>query len=191
MNKKEYMETLENGLSSMSYKDVKEILSEIDEHFSVGLANGQTEEEICSNLGSADDLAKAYLEGTTLPKALIKKEPVVASNTEADTNKDYDTLGVVFVILFNLLVTLPVWLSIVAFLIAVVGVECGIIAGLIGLIMAIPGMGGFMATGIVLALLILFITVFIAVICYFAIKYFIWGTVQYVKWNKKVWKKGF
>ncbi len=191
MNKKEYMETLENGLSSMSYKDVKEILSEIDEHFSVGLANGQNEEEICKNLGSADDLAKAYIEGTTLPKALTKKTPEPETKTEVASDKNYDTAGVVFVIVFNILVMLPVWLSIVAFLFAVVGVEIGIIAGLIGLIFAIPGMGAFMATGIVLALLILFITVFIAVICYFAIKYFIWGTVQYVKWNKKVWKKGF
>lgn len=191
MNKKEYMEKLEVGLSSMSYKDVKEILSEIEEHFNVGFSNGKTEEEICKNLGSADDLAKAYLEGTDLPKALVKKMPAAQKIPVEDSSKTYDTAGVIFVIFFNLLVFIPVWLSVVTFLVAMLGVEAGLISGLVGVLLALPGMGTFLATGIVFALLMFFIIVFIAVLCYFAIKYFAIGTAKYVSWNVKVWKKGF
>lgn len=191
MNKKEYMEKLEYGLSSMSYKDVKDILSEIEEHFNVGISNGKTEEEICRDLGSADDLAKAYLEGTDLPKALVKKMPAAQNIPVEDSNKSCDTAGVIFVIFFNLLVFIPVWLSVVTFLVAMLGVEAGLITGLVSTLLAIPGMGTFLATGIVFSLLMFFIVVFIAVLCYFAIKYFAIGTAKYVSWNVKLWKKGF
>ena len=189
MNKKEYLNKLESELSSMSYKDVKEILSEIEEHFNEGINNGKSEAEICKDLGSAEDLAKAYLEGTSLPKALVKKQEEVKS--QPVNNKGYDVAGVLFVILFNLLVMIPIWFSVAAFLLSIVGADAGLVVGLVALCSAIPTMGTYIATGIVLALLILFIIVFIAVICYFAIKYFIVGTVAYVKWNAKLWKKGF
>lgn len=191
MNKKEYMDQLENGLSSMSYKDVKEILGEIEEHFSVGIANGKTEDEICNDLGSADELAKAYIEGTSLPQALIKKPVYETPKTTVVENKNYDLAGVLFVIFFNLIVMLPVWISVLGFVLALVGIELALIGGLIGLILAIPSMGTFIATGIVLALLLLFIVVFAFVLCYFAVKYFFVGTAAYIKWNKKVWKQGF
>ena len=40
MNRQEYLKKLETSLGSMSYKEVKDILAEIDSHFAAGAAKG-------------------------------------------------------------------------------------------------------------------------------------------------------
>ena len=42
MNKKEYLEKLESELGQMSYKDVRDIMADISEHFDEGVAHGKT-----------------------------------------------------------------------------------------------------------------------------------------------------
>lgn len=185
MNRQEYLSKLESGLGSMSYKDVKEILGEISEYFDEGVEAGKTEDELAVKLGSPEYLARAYIEGTALPPALIKKE-----QPKTETKKD-TTAAALFVIFFNLLVAIPLWLTVLCIIFGAVLVEAGVIAGLVALIPGIAGMGNFLFAGLFLALTLFFVIVLIAVILYFGIKYFSIGTKSYIKWNKKIWKEGF
>ena len=57
MNRQEYLKKLETSLGSMSYKEVKDILAEIDSHFEAGKARGKNEEELANELGSPEYLA--------------------------------------------------------------------------------------------------------------------------------------
>ena len=185
MNRQEYLSKLESGLGSMSYKDVKEILGEISEYFDEGIEAGKTEEELAVKLGSPEYLAKAYIEGTALPPALIKKE-------QPKKEQQKDTTGAaIFVIVFNLLVAIPLWITILCVIFGVVLFEAGVVAGLVALVPVIAGMGNFVPAGIFLALTILFAIILIAVLLYFGIKYFVIGTRSYIKWNKKIWNEGF
>ena len=185
MNRQEYLSELESSLGSMSYKDVKEILGEISEYFDEGIEAGKTEEELAVKLGTPESLAKAYIEGTALPPALIKK-------AEPKKEEKKDTTGAaLFVIFFNLLIAIPLWLTILCVIFGVVLAEAGIIAGLVTLIPVISGMGNFILPGIFLALTLLFVIILVAVVLYFGIKYFSIGTKSYIKWNKKLWNEGF
>ena len=50
----EYLKKLETSLGSMSYKEVKDILAEIDSHFAAGIAKGKSEEELIKMIFALD-----------------------------------------------------------------------------------------------------------------------------------------
>ncbi len=187
MNRQEYLKKLETSLGSMSYKEVKDILAEIDSHFAAGAAKGKSEEELADELGSPEYLARAYMEGTQLPKALRKQPEVKPAKAPEDDN----VAEKLFVIFFNLLVAVPLWLALLCALVSACILELGVIAALVGLVVALPNFGAFLAAGIAFALAIFFAIVVIAVLLYFGIKYFAVGTKYYIRWNKKIWKSGF
>ncbi|MCR5529666.1 MAG: DUF1700 domain-containing protein [Saccharofermentans sp.] len=187
MNRQEYLKKLETSLGSMSYREVKDILAEIDSHFEAGTAKGKSEEELANELGSPEYLARAYIEGTELPKALRKKPEV----KEAKTVTDDHVAEKLFVIFFNLLVAVPLWLALLAALFSALILELSVIAGLVALVFALPSFGSFLAAGIAFALAMLFAIIVIGVLLYFGIKYFAVGTKLYIRWNKKIWKSGF
>ncbi len=58
MNKIEYLNALKEALKSVDIKVMEEIVADYEEHFQVGLENGKSEEIICEELGSIDDLVK-------------------------------------------------------------------------------------------------------------------------------------
>jgi uncharacterized membrane protein len=51
MNKMEFLKKLEAKLKGLPVNDIKEILSDYEEHFRIGLEKGKTEEEISVELG--------------------------------------------------------------------------------------------------------------------------------------------
>lgn len=63
MTKTEFLQQLYNNLSPLSDGERKEIIQDFEEHFSVGLENGKTQEQICSELGSPESCAASYLQG--------------------------------------------------------------------------------------------------------------------------------
>lgn len=188
MNRQEYLKKLETCLGSMSYKEVKDILSEIDTHFVAGIAKGKTEEALADELGSPEYLARAYMEGTQLPKAL-RKQPEIKAAKQPVT--DDSAVAKIFVVFFNLLVAIPLWLALLASIVVVGLMLLGALAGLVALILALPSFGSFLAAGISLALAIVFANIVLAVILILGIKYFALGTKYYVGWNKKIWHNGF
>lgn len=189
MTRNEYLAKLESELGLMSYKDVKDILDEINDHFAEGIAKGKTEEKIAEELGSPVELAKAYREGNgNLPSALRKKEQ---PQPEQANKSDSNTGGILFVLLFNIFVGIPVFIAVVSAILTLIGIEVGLVAGLILLCLSLPAWGNFLLTGIFLALTLLFTIVFMAALIFFPTKYFIIGTKMYIEWNAKVWKEGF
>lgn len=62
MNKVEYLEALKEALKNTDKDVMDEILADYEEHFQVGMENGKTEEEICEELGSIEDLVEEIKE---------------------------------------------------------------------------------------------------------------------------------
>lgn len=58
MNKIEYLNALKDALKNVDTKIMEEIVADYEEHFQVGLENGKSEEQICEELGSIEDLVK-------------------------------------------------------------------------------------------------------------------------------------
>ncbi|NLN65809.1 MAG: DUF4097 family beta strand repeat protein [Clostridiaceae bacterium] len=58
MNKIEYLKALKEALQHIDISVMEEIAADYEEHFQVGMENGKSEEQICEELGSIDDLVK-------------------------------------------------------------------------------------------------------------------------------------
>ncbi|MCR5278024.1 MAG: DUF4097 family beta strand repeat-containing protein [Lachnospiraceae bacterium] len=58
MNRQEYMDKLSKALESFDSDIREEILGDYEEHFTDGLANGKSEDQIIEELGSIEDLVK-------------------------------------------------------------------------------------------------------------------------------------
>ena len=56
MTKQEYMDKLREKLAGFDEDIRNEIFTDYEEHFTMGAANGKTEEQICEELGSIDEL---------------------------------------------------------------------------------------------------------------------------------------
>ncbi len=56
MNKIEYLNALKAALKDTEESVMEEIISDYEEHFQVGMERGKSEEQICEELGSIDDL---------------------------------------------------------------------------------------------------------------------------------------
>lgn len=64
MTKTEFLQQLYNNLFPLSDDERKEIIQDFEEHFSVGIESGKTEEQICEELGSPESCAASYLQNT-------------------------------------------------------------------------------------------------------------------------------
>ena len=60
MNKTEFITMLTNTLKERKIQDVDEIVAEYDQHFSIKMADGYSEEEIAARLGDPQDLGKQF-----------------------------------------------------------------------------------------------------------------------------------
>lgn len=58
MNKMEYLDALKEALKDTDKDVMNEILADYEEHFQAGMENGKSEEEICEELGSIEDLVE-------------------------------------------------------------------------------------------------------------------------------------
>lgn len=83
MSKNEFLSILANGLKDFPEKELADIIFDYQEHFTVGLSNGKTEEEIIDELGNPYELVyqyrSAYLE------KVQTTEDTTSSYTEDDT----------------------------------------------------------------------------------------------------------
>jgi uncharacterized membrane protein len=56
----EFLSELDHALSGLRYEERRDILSDYEEHFRMGLAEGKTEEEISTALGQPRAIARSY-----------------------------------------------------------------------------------------------------------------------------------
>jgi len=186
MTKNEYLNKLKSELGSMAYKDVSEILSDIEGHFEASIANGKTEEETCEHLGDPAQLAREYKEGMDLNDILKRKEKKV-SNPKA---QEPTTGTVMFCVLLTLFVAIPSWVALLGIVVTMVLIEIAIAAGAIALLIACWTFGSFIVSGLFAGLTLLFLGIFGYALCYFSIKYFAIGTKWYIGYMKKTWHEG-
>ena len=66
MTKTEFLQQLYNNLLPLTSEERKEIIQDFEEHFSIGLESGKSEEQICAELGSPESCAASYLQGISV-----------------------------------------------------------------------------------------------------------------------------
>lgn len=183
MNKSEYLNSLQHDLGCMQYNEVQEIIAEISDHFEGGLSKGKTEEQIADELGDVHELAKSYINITPnkLPQALRDNQEKKPAPKGAR----------VFVILFNVFVGGPLAIVWAALDIWLAGLT---VTNFIGWIMrfAVMGeLGAYLAAGILFQIATFFGTLALLCLVYFGISLWFRLGKKYLKWNRKIWTKGF
>lgn len=64
MTKTEFLQQLYKNLLPLDSEERKEIIQDFEEHFSIGLESGKTEEQICEELGSPESCAASYIQNS-------------------------------------------------------------------------------------------------------------------------------
>jgi len=194
MNRYEYIEALKNELGSVSYDDVKSISDEINEHFDIGLAQGKTEESIAESLGNPATLAASYREIGNVRQAIANNRPrnknsIITKPVKEVKPKDPGA-GKLFVVLWNIFWGIPSLLAAAVALVLITGAVAGAFIGWIGLIGGVSSFGGFVATGVCLAIALFFVLVFVVCLLYFLFRAYIFWLINHIRWNRQVWNEG-
>jgi len=87
MNKLEYLDALKAALKDTDKDVMEEIIADYEEHFQVGIENGKTEEQICEDLGSIEDLVQEIKEVYNTENKSDKKEEKSNGEESKNTNK--------------------------------------------------------------------------------------------------------
>ena len=109
MNKKDYIKKLSSYLVGIAEEDRKDVISDFEEHFKEGLAEGRTEEDISGSLGDPRSLANQLKASILVNRA--EKTTSAANITRAV----FATLGLGF---FNLIFILGPFIAIAGVLVA-------------------------------------------------------------------------
>lgn len=193
MNKNEFLKELSVLLSNLPSDEKQEILFDYQEHFSIGLEEGKTDEDIIKGLGSPKSIAKQYNANYAVNQA--------AANPST-TNVLRAIFATIVLGFFNLVFVLGPFVGVVGVLIGLFGASIGItIAGIsvfggvalgpvlssyISMPMAlISNAGATIFLGIGLTSLGLLFTIGN---CYLA-KWLYIGTIKYLKFNLRIIRK--
>ena len=109
MNKKDFMYKLSSYLGGIPGEDRQDVISDFEEHFKEGLAEGRTEEEIADSLGDPKSLANQF------KASILVSEAEKTTSAVNITRAVLATLGLGF---FNLIFILGPFIAIVAVLIS-------------------------------------------------------------------------
>jgi uncharacterized membrane protein len=188
MNKSEYITKLKGYLADLPESSQIEILADYEEHFTLGVESGKSEEEIATKLGDPANIAREVRTYTLIKKAETNK------TTSNVTRAVLATLGLS---LFNLIFIVGPYLGILGTLIGFVFAALAMVfGGIIGAIFALFAplmdnvvLGVHPAAAVLLSLAITSFGVFFAIIDYYLIKVFYKITIWYLKLNVSIVKK--
>jgi uncharacterized membrane protein len=186
-NEQEYIRILKTRLEGTLKKDeLDDILSDYTEHFSIGKANGRTDEELWKSLGSPEDVAREIR-----VMHLVKK----AEDNRSCRNIFHAVVATLGLGLFNLvfvlapfilLVVMLLMIFIIGIMVAFSGVA-GIISSLLQLVgfsgfsvWLSPAAGAFISIGMISTGLLMVIgDYYLSRLCYHT-------CIRYLKWNIRV-----
>lgn len=207
MNKNQFLQTLKQALPHVSPSDMSDIMADFEEHFASGLAHGKSEADICTELGSPYEIAQQYKEGWTSDDLAAQRQaapppppvqpdpqvlypqPAVAYSQQAQPKPaaKVNEGALVVVILLNILVGIPIWISLFSTLCGLWAAAGGIgVAALVLFAVAIVQAG---VTSLILALFgiaLTAMTVLAAILMVYLTKWLCIGLVKYVKWNRNL-----
>lgn len=190
MNRNEFLQKLEYSLTSLPNEEKQDILYDYEEHFSMGLELGKTEEEISESLGDPTVIAKDFK---------VNYMVVQAENSTSTGNILRAVFATVSLGFFNLIFVLGPFLAAIGIILAlfITGIALTgsgvVVMGVIifqavfpnslalSSVMILDGIGAFfVGVGITcLGLLILIGTVYV-------IKYFYQLTIRYLRFNFRI-----
>lgn len=122
MNKEEYLKKLSKQIKKVSVDEKKELLSDYEEHFRIGVENGRTEEEISKALGDPKNVAKQIKADYMVKKAEDKPSPTSIIEALA---------AVAGLGLFNIFVAVPSLLLAVVIISLVVAGSAVVVIGIL------------------------------------------------------------
>jgi uncharacterized membrane protein len=196
MTRQEYLDAIRGSLVGMPSAELRDILSDFEEHFDVGLSQGKTEHEVSAELGDPVIVARTYMDPALVNVGHTSEEneelPSAAETAAAIKAGQDDLVGPrVFVVLLNLLVAWWVAIALyainLAFWFATAALFVGGILTLVTLITGVQLVSAVLLAGIGLIL----VGVAFCIASYFLTKWTIIGTKAYVAWNKNVFNQGF
>ncbi|WP_455089173.1 DUF1700 domain-containing protein [Peptoanaerobacter stomatis] len=161
MKKREFLDLLKFYLKDMPQIVIDDILSDYEEHFNIAMENGKSEEDICSELGSPELIAKEYISGEKI-HLVAKNAEFEQSDFEKDAeeenkkSKNYKFILTILAII-GVISILP---TIFGFGMGVVGVIIAIILGILGIFFGILGS----IVGIIFTIFVFGITLIMSVI---------------------------
>lgn len=186
MNKSEFIAALDQAIGKIPEQAKKEILYDYEEHFSVGLEMGKTEEEIASALGDPKQIARQFRAECAL------REAEGSSSLGNVFRAVFAAVGLGF---FNLIFVLGPFLFAVGLILGLFIAAAGILfAGLVMIIAVMvspllpnlismdmnPAIVFFLGTG----------TTSLGLLCnilvYYLIKAFFKATLSYLKMNTRI-----
>ena len=75
MDKLHFITRLKDCLSSLTYKEIEDIVADYEEHFRIGALDGKSEDEIALSLGSPEEIARQYLGEQSEQSGKLRKSP--------------------------------------------------------------------------------------------------------------------
>ncbi|MGE5509013.1 MAG: HAAS signaling domain-containing protein [Chitinophagales bacterium] len=129
MKKRDFLVELEQSLSGFPAGEKREILSDYEEHFRMGLAEGKTEEEIAASLGPPKTIAKGFR-----AEYLVEQ----AKTDKSAGNIMRAILAVISLSFFNLVVVLGPFMALVGVLIGLWAAVAAIVVSGVAVALAAP-----------------------------------------------------
>lgn len=133
MKKDEFLNQLRIYLQGLPNDEIRDILSDYEEHFHIGISKGKTEEEISRELGDPREIAKNY-------KPSSSSQYTRDRNTR-EVNQDKTARKIfVFILLaiFNLVLVLGPFIGILGLLLGIYGVGIGFLSSGFTLLFRLP-----------------------------------------------------
>lgn len=188
----EYIRTLRDRLTGhVSQEDLDEILSDYAEHFSIGKSEGRSEQELCTALGTPEDVAREILASYLVTKA---------EQARSAGNIWHAVMATLGLGLFNLICVLIPFVLLIALLVIIfIAGMVMLVSGPIMLLIAVmqligftipvswwssPVMGIFISIGLCIAGIIL------VILDFHLARYFYRIAIRYLKWNIRVIRGG-
>jgi uncharacterized membrane protein len=179
MNKQEYIATLHRYLSSLPEDERNELLRDYEAHFVYGLQSGKSETDIIRELGDPLTLAREAIGTDFIPPP-----------PWAPPRKDLPRLVSVSILLIfmNLMIVIPVGVSIWAAFISICAVVATCILAPVALVVETALYNDFMPGKLFVAIGMTGIGMLFALLVRFLGKHLASYTVRYGKWNYKTWR---
>ncbi len=185
MNRNEYLEGLKISLHGLPMDELKDILSDYQEHFDIGISKGKSEEEISKELGDPKEVANNY-------KTTYRPTYSDNNNTSNQNDKTRKLLISLLLVFFNLIIVLPPFLGLVGLLLGLylgpIGIIVGGIVAFFGspLVLFTPIPSPHILTSLAFGIGLLALGSLGIILAIYLTKLFYKLAVKYIQWNIKL-----
>lgn len=181
MDKVTFIGKLRYQLSALPQKERQDILADFEQHFIDGMQAGKSEEEVAAMLGDPNAIALQFVD-----------EPPKNSNNDIASGVGRGILATMGLLLFDLIIALPIIVSLIAVVIALWAVVLALFVSGLACFIApfFGGLGLAIIPAIFAGLSLLGLTGLCGIGMFYASKYFIKGLIGYGTAHYRIIKGG-